>query len=52
MAAAGFGAVVGSILGSDRDGKTVIPSLAEMASLTLLAQWKATKHGDALSGQF
>jgi hypothetical protein len=37
MAAAGFRAVVGSVLASDRDGNTVIPSLAEMAFLALLA---------------
>jgi hypothetical protein len=37
MAVAGLRAVVGSILASDRDGNTVIPSLAEMAFLALLA---------------
>jgi len=37
MAVTGFCAAAGSILASDRDGNTVIPYLAEMAFLALLA---------------
>ena len=37
MAVAGFCAAAGCVLVSDLDGNTVIPSLAEMAFLALLA---------------